>query len=113
MINKRNLKTVRFLTDARNYKILKILLEQTEGISIKQVADKLKINKSMAKGRLLKFAQMYFCEVHMDIPKYEEQRTTKSYKLMYMIKPHLRTRLNNFVDYIEEVCKPQFRSFGN
>lgn len=98
-----NLEFVRFFTEPLNYEITKFLLKQTEGISIKDVANELDINKSQAKYRLNQFAERYYCSVGIDIPKFEEQRRTKSYKLMYMLKPFVREKLNQFVDYIDNV----------
>lgn len=109
---KKELERIHFLTDYHNFNILKLLLEQSEGISIKEVADKLKISKGMAKGRLQKFTEMYFCLVNIDIPRFESQRITKSYKLMYMLRPHNRT-LNRFVDYIEEICSYKIKMVVN
>ena len=103
----KELHKVHFLTEIWNMRILRVLLEQTEGISISDVAKRLKINKGMAKYRLELFAQMYFCDVGIDIPKYEEMRKTKSYKLMYILKPKMRSRLNKFIDIVDSICQPR------
>lgn len=105
----REIKKVHFLTDVWNMRILRILLEQSEGISIKDVADKLKINKGMAKHRLEQFTQNYFCMQSIDIPKYETQRITKSYKKLYMLNPRMRNRLHKFVDIIDDMCQSKIR----
>ena len=98
------LEYIGFLIEPLNFKIIKVLLEQSEGISIKELADKLNINKSLAKSRLNKFVHRWFLDVGMDCPKFENKRITKSYKLMYILKPRTKVRLNRFVDYILNVC---------
>lgn len=94
---------VHFLTEKTNYRILCVLLNQSDGISIKEVADQLKISKARAKYRLERFVKRHFCLVNIDVPKLETMRLTKSYKILVMLRPNLRTPLNNFVEYIDEL----------
>ena len=45
----------------------------------------------------------------MDIPKFETRRLTKSYKLMYMLRPNLRLPFNNLVELIEKICQQKIK----
>ncbi len=98
------IRKLHFLTDEINFRILRILLEQSEGISIIDIANKIGITKAITKGRLQKFTEKHYCIVNLDITKFETRRLTKSYKLMYMLRPNLRLPFNNLVELIEKLC---------
>lgn len=110
MINITNeLQKAHFLTDEINFKIIKFLLSRSDGVSFKDVADHCKISKGIAKYRLQKFTELYLCLVNIETPIHERQKLTKTYKLLFMLRPKLRSSLNNFVEYIDEVCMKKIR----
>lgn len=98
-----NFKLLQTFTEPTNYKIMKTMLEASEGVSISEISKKLNISRTISKYRLNKFAKLGYCKVNLDIPKLETQRPTKSYTLIYMFKPIYRKKLNIFADKIEAI----------
>lgn len=99
----RKLELIHFLTKKTNMKIVKALLGDTAGLSRSDVAKLCDISKGNATNILDGMVQRRILQVSIYNPTKELERPTKSYKLIYLLKPRQRMILNEFIDALDKI----------
>lgn len=91
-----------FLSDEKNYQILKFLLNQHEQVSNREISIAVKMKRTTCLLRLKKFVSFGLLEIHVATMKYEQEKKRHDFMLMYYLKPRVRTKMNEFVDILEK-----------